>query len=125
MNEYLPSVIRRVCAQFSRRANRASNSHGTRRAKSTRRTPSYTERLEPRVMLTVSTILPTLPTWTEQGPDLITNGGVSGIGNQQNPVSGAIQAIAQDPQHPNTVLIGAVNGGIWKTTTADYSPNDT
>ncbi len=30
--------------------------------------------------------------------------------------AGAIEAIAVDPSHPGTIYLGAVNGGIWKTT---------
>jgi hypothetical protein len=69
--------------------------------------------LEDRV--TPSVTLTGVPTWIEQGP-----------GPEQSPfygtVSGAVQCIAQDPgtdtQSLNTVYIGAVNGGVWKTTNA-------
>ena len=50
--------------------------------------------------------------WVEQGPaPELANGA---------PWSGAINAIAIDPSDPsgNTVYVGAVNGGIWKTTNA-------
>jgi photosystem II stability/assembly factor-like uncharacterized protein len=40
---------------------------------------------------------------------------------QNNPVTGAIQAIAVDPHNANTVYVGAVNGGVWKTTQAGGS----
>jgi hypothetical protein len=35
---------------------------------------------------------------------------------QGNPVAGAIQAIAVDPNNANTLYVGTVNGGVWKTT---------
>ncbi|MEA2802244.1 MAG: hypothetical protein QOE49_2339, partial [Rhodospirillaceae bacterium] len=30
-------------------------------------------------------------------------------------VSGAVQAIVTDPTNPNTMYIGATNGGVWVT----------
>src|SRR4051812_50130588 len=42
------------------------------------------------------------------------------VGSADSPpngtVTGAIQAIAADPGDPNTLYVGAVNGGIWKST---------
>jgi hypothetical protein len=71
------------------------------------------EALEERALLAVS--LTGVPTWIEQGP-----------APEFNPffgfLSGAVQCIAQDPgtdaQSANTVYLGAVNGGVWKTTNA-------
>jgi hypothetical protein len=54
--------------------------------------------------------------WVEQGPGPIINGQDVGLTNPTNPVSGAINAIA--PLDANTVYVGAVNGGVWKTTNA-------
>src|SRR5437660_4962607 len=57
------------------------------------------------------------PTWVEQGPGpTLFGANVEGPGN--HPVSGAVNAIAVDPTDPsgNTVYIGSVNGGVWKTT---------
>jgi Ca2+-binding RTX toxin-like protein len=52
--------------------------------------------------------------WTVAGPVQITGGQVEGIPNQ--PVAGAVRAIAVHPTDPNTAYIGTVNGGVWKTT---------
>ncbi|MFI5015570.1 MAG: autotransporter domain-containing protein [Hyphomicrobiales bacterium] len=42
------------------------------------------------------------------------------VGSADNPpngtATGAIEAIAVDPSNPNDILVGAVDGGIWKTT---------
>ena len=63
-------------------------------------------------------------TWVSQGPGPITNGQVSGMDAQYNPVYGAVERIAVSPTDPNTMLIGAVNGGVWRSTNAlDASPN--
>jgi hypothetical protein len=66
------------------------------------------ERLEDR--LTPST------TWVEQGPGPILGGLTEGMPG--NPVSGAVEAIAVHPTNPDIVYVGAVNGGVWKTTNA-------
>ena len=53
-----------------------------------------------------------------QGPAPLTGGGVDGMGGQSSPVTGAIEAVAPHPTDADTLLIGAVNGGIWRTTNA-------
>ncbi|HEV8290810.1 MAG TPA: hypothetical protein VGP94_02755, partial [Tepidisphaeraceae bacterium] len=75
--------------------------------------------LEQRVLLTVTT--PGIPDWIEQGPGPISGGQVAGMSAQGNPVAGAINAIAISPTNPNTVFVATVNGGIWKTTSANLS----
>src|SRR5260370_2224395 len=45
------------------------------------------------------------PTTTIQSGDAPPNG----------TVSGAVQAIVTDPTNPNTMYIGATNGGVWVT----------
>ena len=35
---------------------------------------------------------------------------------QGNPVAGALNAVAIDPNNPNVAYIGSPNGGVWKTT---------
>jgi photosystem II stability/assembly factor-like uncharacterized protein len=55
-------------------------------------------------------------TWVSQGPGPIFNGQVEGITNGH--VLGAIHAIVAHPTNADVVWIGAVNGGIWKTTNA-------
>jgi hypothetical protein len=52
--------------------------------------------------------------WVEQGPGPDLNGGTEGIPN--NPVSGAVNAIAIDPTDADVIYAGTVNGGVWKTT---------
>ncbi len=55
--------------------------------------------------------------WTEQGPGPITlsNGFIQ---------AGAIEAVAVDPADSNNIYVGTVNGGIWRSTTGNYSPSD-
>jgi hypothetical protein len=54
--------------------------------------------------------------WSSQGPGPIIDGQVEGITNGS--VVGAIQTIVAHPTNADIVWIGAVNGGIWKTTNA-------
>ena len=64
-------------------------------------------------------------TWVQQGPGPISDGG-SVTPDGQDLVAGAVEAIAVQTSDPtgNTVYVGAVNGGVWKTTDAyDPSPN--
>jgi photosystem II stability/assembly factor-like uncharacterized protein len=56
------------------------------------------------------------PQWVAQGPGPNTQGQVENITNRE--VVGAVNAVAPHPTDPNTVYLGAVNGGIWKTTNA-------
>ena len=51
--------------------------------------------------------------WIEQGPGPDLNGGTEGLTN--NPVSGAINAVAIDPTNADVIYLGTVNGGVWKT----------
>ena len=53
------------------------------------------------------------PEWISQGPGPIHGGQVTGIENK--PVTGAVQAIVTVPGSANTLYIGSVNGGVWKT----------
>ena len=67
----------------------------------------------------IATLTPALfAQWKEQGPGPIINGQDIGLTNPNNPVSGAVNAIATVPGNANTVYVGTVNGGIWKTTNA-------
>jgi photosystem II stability/assembly factor-like uncharacterized protein len=54
--------------------------------------------------------------WVAQGPGPNTDGQVEGIENGE--VVGAVQTVAAHPHAAGTIYIGAVNGGIWKTTNA-------
>lgn len=79
------------------------------------------ERLEDRLLLSID--LHGVPEWQEQGPGPITGGQVEGLGVQNNPVAGGIEAIAAHPFDANILYVGTVNGGIWKTASANF-PND-
>ncbi|MDP6634998.1 MAG: right-handed parallel beta-helix repeat-containing protein [Phycisphaerae bacterium] len=88
----------------------------------------FLEPLEPRLLLDGAAGLPDdllvleagaapgPPLWVPQGPSPVTGGQVEGITN--SPVTGAIHAVAPHPTDVNTLYIGAVNGGVWKTTNA-------
>src|SRR5512134_3531971 len=54
--------------------------------------------------------------WGVQGPGPSHNGQVEGIPNR--PVTGAINALAPHPTNPDILYLGAVNGGVWRTTNA-------
>ena len=72
------------------------------------------ESLEQRILLVV------LPgEWNPLGPFSSTNGQVENIANK--PVAGAIHAALAHPSNPNTLYIGSVNGGVWKTIDATAS----
>jgi hypothetical protein len=51
-----------------------------------------------------------------QGPGPILNGGVEGIPGR--PVTGAVNALAAHPTDVDVLYLGAVNGGVWRTTNA-------
>src|SRR5688500_8024909 len=55
-------------------------------------------------------------TWTPLGPAAITEGQSEGIPNR--PAAGAIHALAPHPTNADILYVGAVNGGVWKTTNA-------
>ena len=77
------------------------------------------EPLEERVLLAVNPV--SIPNWQEQGPSTIFGGGSLIPGPNaatpfdDNPASGAVQAIAVHPDATH-VFLGTVNGGIWRTT---------
>jgi len=80
------------------------------------------EVLEDRTLM--STVATGLPHWLEQGPGPIENGQTAGLlpigpDGLVNPVAGAASAVALVPGDPNTIYLGTINGGIWKTTNAD------
>ncbi|HEY4760331.1 MAG TPA: hypothetical protein VIH42_07120, partial [Thermoguttaceae bacterium] len=81
------------------------------------RRPLRFEPLEDRRLLAITSLLG-LPAWTEQGPSQIRDGQVEGLTAQNNPVAGAIEAIAAHPSNVDIVYIAASNGGIWKTSNA-------
>ena len=56
--------------------------------------------------------------WVEQGPGPILNGANTEGMPGPNPVAGAINAIVPSPVDANTLFVGTVNGGVWKTSNA-------
>ena len=85
----------------------------SRQKQKTFRTLLSSERLEDRCMLTASA------DWTPLGPFSATNGQVENIANK--PVAGAIHALLAHPTNPNTLYVGSVNGGVWKSLDATVS----
>ena len=62
-------------------------------------------------------LLTTAGTWVAQGPGPNNGGQVQNLA-PGNAVSGAIHAVVPHPSDANTLYVGAVNGGIWRTTNA-------
>ena len=65
------------------------------------------------------------PAWGFQGPAPQVNAqqDLANVAAANEPVSGAVAAIAASPTDPNLVYIGAASGGVWKTTNAtDANP---
>jgi len=62
--------------------------------------------------------------WVAQGPapinTTISSGGTVTI-NPNNQVAGAIRTVIVNPNDPNTLWVGTVNGGIWRTNTANQA----
>ena len=61
--------------------------------------------------------------WLPQGPGPILNGQVANV-EPNNEVAGAIHAALAHPTDPGVLYIGALNGGIWKTTNATIASPD-
>jgi hypothetical protein len=83
-----------------------------------RKTTKPRQTIAKRLPITL-TILPApslQPSWVEQGPGPILDG--QAAVPPDNPVAGAINAIVTSPTDPDLVYVGAVEGGIWKTTNA-------
>ncbi|MES2992163.1 MAG: OmpA family protein [Pseudomonadota bacterium] len=61
-----------------------------------------------------------VPGWVEQGPtpytEVLDDTQAPFDAAPWDPVSGAIEAIAVDPNDRHTVFLGTVNGGIWRNT---------
>ena len=58
-----------------------------------------------------------LAAWLPQGPHGISDGQVENVGANDE-VAGAIHTIAAHPLNPNTVYLGTVNGGMWRSDNA-------
>jgi hypothetical protein len=56
--------------------------------------------------------------WVQLGPSPTINAQVEGMGGQNNPVSGSINALLAHPTNSNIFVAGATNGGIWTTSNA-------
>jgi Ca2+-binding RTX toxin-like protein/methionine-rich copper-binding protein CopC len=57
-------------------------------------------------------------TWVGQGPAATENGQLEPNTSPNRRVTGAIHTVLAHPTNPDILYIGAVNGGIWKTTNA-------
>lgn len=66
---------------------------------------------------TVDKIPPGAIVWSAKGPGPTQGGQVENV-SPNNEVVGAIHAVLAHPTNPDILWIGAVNGGIWKTTNA-------
>lgn len=81
----------------------------------------------PRELAPPEPLSPTLPVvghaWVAEGPGPSRDGQVENV-SPNNEVVGAIHTVAAHPTNADILYIGAVNGGIWKTTNATAaSPN--
>ena len=69
--------------------------------------------------------------WTSLGPVNVSNGQVENILEEvgdtlaESNLSGAIECAWCDPSNANTIVVGSVGGGIWKTTNAKSGDNIT
>src|SRR5262249_40897 len=108
------------------RNQRSFSSKAKRRARvPTNRRRPWLEPLEDLTVLSVT--LFGVPSWNPEGPSPELNGQDENIPSDwpnfvgSNPVSGAIEALAVQP-NSNIVYVGGVNGGIWKTEDITSSP---
>jgi hypothetical protein len=58
-------------------------------------------------------------TWPQEGPSPITGGGLVNPASFSSDVTGAVHRLVVDPAGATTLYAGSVNGGVWKTTTAN------
>ena len=58
--------------------------------------------------------LPIAAEWTSEGPSPAVDGQSENV-TPNNEVVGAIHTVLAHPTDPNTVYVGSVNGGIWRT----------
>jgi len=64
-------------------------------------------------------VAPGAAVWVSQGPAPMRNGqAITWPPSDQNPVAGAIQAVATHPSNANIAYAGTINGGVWKTSNA-------
>ena len=79
--------------------------------KGRRRQTFWVECLEERCLLSG------VPNWISEGPAPVNNAQLKAAPN--NAASGAVESIAVDPDNSSEIVIGTVNGGVWKTTNAN------
>ena len=80
--------------------------------------PSQTRGTASRTLTSAAPFIGTTSgTWTAQGPAPNRSGQVQNLA-PNNEVSGAIHVVVAHPTDPNTLYVGAVNGGVWRTTNA-------
>jgi len=83
----------------------------------------FFESLEERSLLAI--MLGGIPAWGEQGPRPFVDSGGDGTGgfpvvnSPLNPASGGVESIAINPNNPQQIYVGTVNGGVWRTDNAD------
>src|SRR5262249_46839806 len=76
------------------------------------------EALEDRTLPSIT--LGGVPTWTAQGPGPERQQIFSQVGPAPNlQASGALQSIAVNSNNPSQIVVGTVNGGVWRTTNAN------
>ncbi|MCA9050987.1 MAG: hypothetical protein KDA89_19760, partial [Planctomycetaceae bacterium] len=107
----------------SRTASRRSAAH---RSAGRFANVSLPEFLEPRLLLTINN---SLAQWFDLGPGTsyalpAARPAVQPPNPRTAPYGGAIESAAADPNNPNVLYVGTVNGGIWKTDNATYSTID-
>jgi hypothetical protein len=102
-------------------SKRSTHTGPKQKSRRTGRGPLELEALEDRTLLSISS---TLPVWQERGPSPTFNGQTVGLGlpsGDSNPVSGAINAVAVNPNDPTNLYVATVNGGIWSTKGANLN----
>ena len=125
--EWFGSSLRNMRGWLGRRELKsASRAHAPGRCRRRNR-KARIEQLEPRLVLSAMVELLGVPTWVDEGPSAILDGVVEGMSSQGDPVIGAIEAVAPHPTMADTIYVGTVNGGVWKSTNAtstspDWSP---
>jgi photosystem II stability/assembly factor-like uncharacterized protein len=122
-------VVIFFAAVLSLRSNQPSNSMPAREVEEDqgpfmppRRVPTIGPAIRPKPLaVQPRSVPPVLPgAWFAAGPAPIQNGEERNI-SPDNEVSGAINTVATQPGNADVVYVGAVNGGIWKTTNATAS----
>ncbi len=78
----------------------------------------FLELLEDRTLPSITTV--GVPTWTAQGPAMESQQQFgNGSTGPNDPVTGAVESIAVNPNNPAQIIAGTVNGGVWRTTNAN------